>query len=95
MKKPMFWLMEKLHKQLEDGNCQVSTTNYNVAMQVPDVEILERHEHSKKVPYIEAGKDAAVSYGSLDLKFRNNGSQTLKLSVTISDSEVLATFYAV
>ena len=86
----MFWLMEKPHKQLEDGNCQVSTTIYNVAMQVPDVEILERHEHSKKVPYIEA-----VSYGSLDLKFRNNGSQTLKLSVTISDSEVLATFYAV
>ena len=53
----MFWLMEKPHKQLEDGNCQVSTTIYNVAMQVPDVEILERHEHSKKVPYIEAGKD--------------------------------------
>jgi len=77
------------------GNCQVSTTVYNAALEVPDFEILERHDHSKKVPYIAKGKDAAVSYGSLDLKFKNNGSQAYKLSVNVSDSEITATFYSI
>lgn len=76
------------------GNCQVSTTIYNAALQVPDFEILERHDHSKKVPYIAKGKDAAVSYGSLDLKFKNNGSQSYKLFVNVTDSVIQATFYA-
>lgn len=75
------------------GNCQVSTTIYNAALQVPDFEILERHDHSKKVPYIAKGKDAAVSYGSLDLKFKNNGSQSYKLFVNVTDSVIQATFY--
>lgn len=77
------------------GNCQVSTTIYNTATQVPDIEILERHNHSKEVPYIESGKDAAVSYGSLDLKFKNNGNHTLKLIVEVNDSEILTTFYSI
>ena len=76
------------------GNCQVSTTVYNAALQVPDFEILERHNHSQKVPYIAEGKDAAVSYGSLDLKFQNNGSQAYKLFVNVTDTEIQATFYA-
>ena len=63
-------------------------------MQVPDFEILERHNHSQKVPYIAEGKDAAVSYGSLDLKFQNNGSQAYKLFVNVTDTEIQATFYA-
>ena len=76
------------------GNCQVSTTVYNAALQVPDFEILARHTHSQKVPYIAEGKDAAVSYGSLDLKFQNNGSQAYKLFVNVTDTEIQATFYA-
>ena len=76
------------------GNCQVSTTVYNAALQVPDFEILERHNHSQKVPYIAEGKDAAVSYGSLDLKFQNNGSQAYKLFVNVTDTEIQETFYA-
>ena len=76
------------------GNCQVSTTVCNAALQVPDFEILERHNHSQKVPYIAEGKDAAVSYGSLDLKFQNNGSQAYKLFVNVTDTEIQATFYA-
>ncbi len=50
-------------KGLGGGNCQVSSTLYNAVLAVPsDLEVIERHPHSAPVPYIEEGKDAAVSY---------------------------------
>lgn len=53
------------------GVCQTSTTLYN-ALLLADVEIIERSPHSIPVKYVNLGQDAAVSYGFLDLKFRNN-----------------------
>ena len=55
-----------------DGNCQISTTLYNAILSVPSLVVTERHAHSNSVPYIAKGKDAAVAYGSYDLKFRND-----------------------
>ena len=50
-------------KGLGGGNCQVSSTLYNAVMAAPnELEVVERHAHSAPVPYIEEGKDAAVSY---------------------------------
>lgn len=50
-------------KGLGGGNCQVSSTLYNAVLAVPgELEVVERHPHSAPVPYIEEGKDAAVSY---------------------------------
>lgn len=64
---------------LGGGNCQVSTTLYNAVLNIPELEIVERHEHSGHVPYIEKGKDAAVSYGAYDFKFKNNTQNTLRI----------------
>ena len=66
-------------KGLGGGNCQVSTTLYNAVSLIPNISIIERHEHSNKVPYIETGKDAAVAFGSYDFKFRNNTKYDLKI----------------
>ena len=52
------------------GNCQISSTLYNAVMAVPNLEIIERHPHSNKVPYVKKDKDAAVAYGSYDFKFK-------------------------
>ncbi|MDD3766258.1 MAG: VanW family protein [Eubacteriales bacterium] len=52
------------------GVCQVSTTLYNAAL-AGGLEIIERHQHSAEVGYIELGRDATVSYGGYDLKFKN------------------------
>lgn len=52
------------------GVCQVSTTVYN-SLLLADLEILERHPHSIPAKYVSYGQDAAVSYGHLDLKFKN------------------------
>lgn len=61
------------------GNCQVSSTLYNAVLSSPNLTVLERHEHSRKVNYVEAGKDAAVSYGSVDFKFRNDNNYSIKI----------------
>jgi vancomycin resistance protein YoaR len=54
------------------GVCQVSTTLYN-ALLATEAQILERHPHSGYSPttsYVPPGRDAAVSYGAKDLRFR-------------------------
>lgn len=61
------------------GKCQVSTTLYNAVLQVAGLEVAERHGHSSDVPYVAEGKDAAVSYGSVDFKFKNNNSFSIKI----------------
>lgn len=61
------------------GNCQVSSTLYNAVLKVPDLEVKERHAHSKAVHYVEKDKDAAVAHGSVDFKFKNNTGSTIKI----------------
>ena len=78
-------------KGLGGGNCQVSTTLYNAALQVPNIEIIERHEHSNKVPYISEGKDAAVAYGSYDLKFKNNTGNDIMIKADATTNNVTIT----
>ena len=53
------------------GVCQTSTVIYQAAKKT-NLKILERHAHSLPVGYAPPGEDAAVAWGSLDLKFKNN-----------------------
>lgn len=69
----------KKEQGLGGGNCQVSTTLYNAVLKVPELEVIERHKHSGKVPYIQSGKDAAVAYGTYDFKFKNNTDNIIKI----------------
>lgn len=64
------------------GNCQVSTTLYNAVLDVPGLDVTERHEHSNKVPYIKNGKDAAVAYGRYDFKFVNNTGNIVRIKAS-------------
>jgi vancomycin resistance protein YoaR len=52
------------------GVCQTSTTLYNVAL-LAGMEILERHPHHHAPHYVPPGRDAAVAFEGVDLKFRN------------------------
>lgn len=53
------------------GVCQVSTTIYNACL-LSGLEILEVHNHSLPVSYVEPSFDAMVNSGSSDLLIRNN-----------------------
>lgn len=74
-------------KGLGGGNCQVSSTLYNAVMEA-NLEVVERHPHSQKVYYVPDGKDAAVAYGSLDFKFKNNTNNDIKIYASSTDEEV-------
>lgn len=80
----------KKKKGLGGGNCQISTTLYNAILKVPELEVIERHQHSGKVPYIKDGKDAAVSYGVYDFKFKNNTNNTIKIIIENTSDNITA-----
>jgi len=68
----------KLVKTIGGGVCKVATTLYNVAA-LADIKIIERHAHSMIAPYVPPGQDAAVYYGALDFKFKNNKNYPIML----------------
>lgn len=66
---------------LGGGVCQVSSTLYNALLQA-NVKILHRSNHSLVIKYVPLGQDAAVAFGSKDLKFKN----TLPCAIVIKSS---------
>lgn len=72
-------------EELGGGICQVSTTLFNAVVKA-DLEVTERHAHSMPVSYVDMGKDATVSWGSQDFKFKNNTSEPVYI-VAYLDSD--------
>ena len=77
------------------GNCQVSSTLYNAVLQVENLEVVERHKHSKKVTYVPEGMDATVAYGSVDFKFKNNTGKTIKIGASNNADNVYIGLYTI
>ncbi|TQR20136.1 hypothetical protein FG384_09185 [Psychrobacillus vulpis] len=61
---------KKLVMGIGGGVCQTSSTLFNVVDQLP-VKYVERHHHSLDIGYVPKGRDATVSYGTLDFRFQN------------------------
>ena len=76
------------------GICQISSTILN-ALYPLKIDILEQHHHSLPVPYVEAGKDASVSYGSLDFKFINNNPYPIQINVTVNTGKITVDIFKV
>lgn len=70
------------------GNCQVSSTLYNAVLDNSNFEIVERHPHSHVVYYVEKNKDAAVACGSVDFKFKNNNSYSIRIDASTDGNQV-------
>ncbi|MBO5178795.1 MAG: VanW family protein [Clostridia bacterium] len=76
------------------GVCQLSSTLYN-ALKDLNIEILERHNHSKEVYYVPKNEDATVSYGSLDFRFKNNESYPIEIEAYSNENEVTVSIYKI
>lgn len=61
------------------GKCQVSSTLYNAVLAGDGLTVVERNAHSGPVYYVPKDKDACVSYGSCDFKFRNDNNFDIKM----------------
>ena len=69
---------ERLINTLGGGICQVSSTLY-LASLYAELETVERTSHGYPSTYMPVGLDATVSWGSPDLKIKNNTSLPVKL----------------
>lgn len=69
------------------GICQVSTTLYNAVLYA-NLEIVERYNHSYAVSYVPAGRDATVSYGGKDFKFKNTRTYPVKIVASAKNGVV-------
>ena len=69
------------------GICQVSSTLFN-AVELAGLDVTERHPHSKKVNYVPEGKDAATSFGSIDLCFVNNLPYAVQIAAAADEETI-------
>lgn len=69
------------------GVCQTSTTLYNAAL-LAGMEIKERHRHRFAPSYVPPGRDAAVAFDTIDLKFRNPYAFPVRISAVESQNRV-------
>ena len=77
----------EFNQGLGGGVCQVSTTLYN-SLILADLEISERHNHSRPISYVDLGTDAAVAEGYKDLKFKNNTNHNIYLKSEADGSKL-------
>ena len=82
----------KLVPQLGGGICQVGTTLFNTVF-FSGLPILERHNHSFYISHYPKGRDATVSWGGPDLKFKNTTGHWLLLSVSYTSSSITMSLY--
>lgn len=68
----------ELSEDIGGGICQLSSTLYN-AVELPGIKIEKRYSHSRDVPYVPKGKDAAVSWNGPDFVFLNQYDSPLLL----------------
>ncbi|HZG70618.1 MAG TPA: VanW family protein [Chondromyces sp.] len=87
----------ELSEGLGGGICQVSSTLFN-AVNNARMHIVERYSHSRTVPYVPPGRDAAVSWYGPDFRFKNKYNQPIliqaktyggSISIIISSSDVV------
>lgn len=68
----------KVIQEVGGGICQVSSTLYNAVLYA-NLEIVDRSNHYFQTSYVDAGRDATVSWGTVDFKFRNNRQYPIKI----------------
>jgi len=66
------------------GVCQVSSTLYNAAL-LANLDVVERHPHSKRVSSVPPGRDAMTAYGIGDLRFVNSSRQPVRIAAKASE----------
>lgn len=74
------------------GLCQSSTTIYNAALRT-NMEIVERYCHYFQSTYADAGLDATIDWGNLDLKLRNTTDYPMYMQCYMSGTKLYCNIY--
>lgn len=73
------------------GVCQIASTTYNAAL-LANLDIVERHHHSRPVDYVPTGRDATVYWGQYDLKLNNNLTHPILLITEMGENTLTMKF---
>ena len=76
------------------GICQVSSTLYNSVL-LSNLDIVERMNHGFNPGYVPAGRDATVSWGGPDFKFRNSRNFPIRIVASGTGGTILVEIYGV
>jgi vancomycin resistance protein YoaR len=74
------------------GVCQTATTLFNNAFEL-GLPVKERHNHSWYISHYPIGRDATVSWGGPDLKFKNDLRHGILIKTSYTDSTLTFSFY--
>jgi len=75
---PVIAADDVLRQGVGGGICQYATTLFN-AVFFAGLPVVERHAHSLYISHYPSGRDATVSWGSADFKFRNDTKKALQI----------------
>lgn len=82
----------KLVPQLGGGVCQVGTTFFN-AVFFAGLPVVERRNHSFYISHYPKGRDATVSWGGPDFKFKNNTDGWILIRTSYTSSSLTISLY--
>jgi len=82
----------KLVPQLGGGICQVGTTIFNTIFE-SGLPVLERRNHSFYISHYPTGRDATVSWGGPDFKFKNDTDNWVLIATGYSSSSLTISLY--
>lgn len=77
----------KVVQDVGGGICQVSSTLYNTVL-LANLKIEDRSNHHFLTSYVPAGRDATVSWGTVDFKFKNDRTYPIKINVSAKNGVV-------
>lgn len=80
---------KKVVQGIGGGICQTVSTLYNVVLEA-NLPVVERHPHSLKVAYVAPERDATVSWGIADFKFKNTSDFPLTILCKVEGDYVVA-----
>lgn len=84
----------KVQQGYGGGTCQVSSTLYNVVLQLPGITVLQRRAHGANgASYLPMGVDAAVGSKNLNLRFRNDYPFPIRMEATSQDGALTIAIY--
>lgn len=82
----------KLVPQLGGGICQVGTTIFNTVF-FSGLPVVERKNHSQYISHYPTGRDATVSWGGPDFKFKNDTEHWVLVATGYTNSTVTISLY--
>ena len=84
----------KVQQGYGGGTCQVSSTLYNVVLQLPGLTVLQRRAHGANgASYLPIGVDAAVGNSRLNFRFRNDYPFPIRIDASSQDGALTIAIY--